>query len=121
MTTAKKTVAKKVAPAPKKSAGKAAPKKNLKNAKRVLVCANGEQCFWTTDGKIIGNLVELQKTLAAMAEDVFKHHVTRQKNDFADWVEFVLGDAELAGQLRRTAKPQTAQTVVVRRLKIYDI
>lgn len=121
MTTTKKTTTKKAASALKKVVKKSAPKKVAKNTKRALVCANNDQCFWTTDGKIISNLVELRDQLASMSEAVFGYHVTRQKNDFADWVEYVLSDPDLAASLRRTLKPNTARTVVVSRLRIYDI
>ncbi len=92
-----------------------------KASKRALVCANGEQCFWTTDGKIIANLVELRDTLAGMSGDVFTHHVTKQKNDFAEWIGSVLEDPELAKNIRGAQKPHTARLVVVQRLREYDI
>lgn len=121
MTTAKKVVAKKTAPAAKKAVAKAGPKKNLKKAKRVLVCALGEQCFWTTDGTIISNLVELKEELERMTQDVFEYHVTESKNDFADWIQYVLGDPALADKLRTAHKPKAARSVVVAGLKVYDI
>lgn len=114
-TKAKKVVAKKPAVA------KAAPARNLKKAKRVLVCAQGEQCFWANDGKIIADLVELRNAFEHMADEVFMHHVTGTKNDFADWVQFVLGDTELAAKLRGAKKQSTARTMIVTRLKMYDL
>ncbi|MCF7815640.1 MAG: hypothetical protein K9M10_01795 [Candidatus Pacebacteria bacterium] len=122
MTTIKKAVKGKSGTVAKKAVvQKAATKRNLKKAKRVLVCAGGEQCFWTTDGTIVSNLVELKSLFDTMDEAVFGNHVTSEKNDFADWVEFVLGDTELAASLRKVKKQSAARTVVVTRLKIYDI
>lgn len=118
MATAKKTAPKKVAAPAKKVA---VPKQNHKKSKRVLVSAEGPQCFWATNGAIISNLVELRDALDAMEAEVFEHHVTEKKNDFADWVEFVLGDTELAAKLRGVAKANKAKTIVVGRLKIYDL
>lgn len=92
-----------------------------KNSKRALVCANGEQCFWTTDGKIIANLVELRDILKGMDENVFAQHVTKKKNDFAEWIGSVLEDPELAQNIRGAQKPHTARLVVVRRLREYNI
>jgi hypothetical protein len=114
--TAKKSVAKKVV-----EAGSPAPKKNLKKSKRVLVQAQGEQCFWTHNGAIISTLIDLSNLLSSVDKDIFAYHVRKDKNDFADWVEFVLGDKELATALRKSKTPQSSKTVVVRRLKIYDI
>lgn len=111
-----KKVAKKVAKSVKKSAKKAA-----KKGKKNLVHAPAEQCFWVTDGTILSNLVELSDALDVMADDVFSHHVARGKNDFADWVEHVLEDAELATKIRKAKKPKTAHKTVVTRLKIYSL
>lgn len=91
-----------------------------KDTKHALVCANGEQCFWTTDGKIISNIVELSDALETMTGDVFTHHVTKEKNDFANWIESVLNDRELAKNLRTAKKPNTARAIIVRRLKVYN-
>jgi hypothetical protein len=66
-------------------------------------------------------MLELKDSLEGMPDDVFKYHVTKEKNDFADWVEFVLGDSELATGLRKSKKPSTARSVVVRRLKVYSL
>jgi hypothetical protein len=89
--------------------------------KRALVCAEGEQCFWTTDGNIIGNLVELRDRLNEMADEVFAHHVTKERNDFANWINDVLNDAELAQAIRKAKKAQTARLAIVRSLREYDI
>ena len=86
----KQTVAKEVAPV-------TVAKKGVKHP---LAHAVGEQCFWTTDGRVISNLIELQQALGDMADEVFVHHVTKEKNDFADWIENVLGDVELAKNFR---------------------
>jgi hypothetical protein len=98
-----------------------APKRNLKKSKRVLVQAQGEQCFWANNGYIISTLIDLSNLLSSIEKEVFEYHVRKDKNDFADWVEFVLGDAELAKGLRKARKPKAAQGLVVKRLKIYDI
>lgn len=92
-----------------------------KETKRALICADGEQCFWTTDGKIIANLIELRDTLAHMSEAVFHYHVTKQRNDFADWIEAVLDDAEFAKIFKTAQKPHTARLLVVRKLREYGI
>lgn len=112
----------------KKVAAKAASKKTsapkkhtAKHAKRVLARAEGPQCFWVHNGEILADLVEFERALASMALDTFTHHVSESRNDFADWIEFVLGDTELAAALRGATKPRQARTIVVRRLKIYDL
>lgn len=109
------TTAKKVAtPNVKRDFTKSTP------AKRPLTHAKGEACFWTTDGAILSNLIELSELLSTMPDEVFNHHVTRTKNDFADWIADVLDDAELASSLRSAKKRSTARTAIIRRLKVYD-
>lgn len=105
----------------KKAVAKKSGTKSKKSDKRVLVCANGEQCFWATDGRIIANLVELRDALAQMEKEVFKHHVNSDRNDFANWINDVLQDPELAQELRSAKQPSTAHTIIVRRLKSYEI
>jgi hypothetical protein len=114
-------VAKKV-PAKKATTKKVTTKKtNAKSTKKVLVCADEGECFWTTDGQILRDLNELQQALAAMEESVFKHHVRPDGNDFANWVEHVLDDAVCAADLRKATKSSQARTVVVRHLRSYHV
>ncbi|MEM9336822.1 MAG: hypothetical protein AAGA35_03135 [Patescibacteria group bacterium] len=123
--TAKKAVKKVVAkkkPA-KKVAKKAAAKKSTKKTTtgRTLVYADQNNAFWANDGSVLTNLLELRDALKLMNEATFLHHVTKEKNDFADWVEAVLLDAECAAALRKSKKANTARTVVVRHIKLYRI
>lgn len=121
----KTTAVKKTAPA-KKTAAKAVSKKNLatkqaeKSAKKKIKAAKPEKCFWVNDGKILADLLDLEAAFGSMAETVFVHHVTKEKNDFADWVEHVLEDVDCAADLRTCRKPRSAKTVVVRHLKRYQ-
>ena len=101
------------------SAKKAAGKK--RKPKASLVSANEAQCFWTTDGVILSNLIELRDALERMTHEVYTYHVTKEKNDFADWIEAVLNDHELAKALRRSQKQKAASVTVTRRLRVYDI
>ncbi len=101
------------------SAKRSAPRVRAKAGKHTLVCAQGEQCFWTTDGKVLSNVAELCDALASMSDEVFLHHANADKNDFANWVEAVLEDRDLAKSLRSAKKATTAHTAVARRLKSY--
>lgn len=121
--TAKKAV-KKTTKKPEKKAVKKTAKKAVKKTDkkvRALVCAKAEECFWTTDGQVLENLDQLQVAFGSMADEVFLHHVSKDRNDFADWVENVLKDKECAQSLRKARKPKSAKTVVVRCLKTYNL
>ena len=74
------------------------------------VVAQGEQQFWTNDGRILKDMIELRDALSKMERHVFDHHVTGEKNDFADWVEFVLQDTSGASMLRSKKTPRGAAT-----------
>ena len=102
----------------------AAPKKTTaKHPKdfRALVCAVDGECFWTTDGKILQNLADLELAFGSMDDEVFLHHVTNDKNDFADWVEFVLQDISCAQALRKAKKLTQAQKAVAQQLRFYAV
>jgi hypothetical protein len=120
----KKKATKKKPSATKKKTSKKKATRSLRSRGRskkiALVCASPDQCFWTTDGRILSNLIELHDTLGIMADEVFEYHVSSDRNDFADWVGNVLQDPKLEKALRRARRSSAARTVVARRLKIYD-
>ena len=121
-TTAKKTAKKKsVSKATKKTTKKVNAKAKKVTQFKALVCADNEHCFWTTNGDILQDLNQLQLAFGTMDDEVFMHHVTKEKNDFADWVESVLSDAECAEALRKARKPSTARTAVIRHLRFYNL
>lgn len=119
----KKVVATPKKVAPKKAVAKKAPAKKAakKTAVMQLVYADNAQSFWLTDGRVLNSLLALKEALAEMEKAVFAHHVTADKNDFADWVDLVLADSDLASALRAAKTPKSAHTVVVKRLKVYQL
>ncbi len=58
-----------------------------------------DKYFWTKDGRSIKNLHELLIELKYMSEGTFFHHVSHEKNDFANWIRDVLDDSYLANKL----------------------
>lgn len=111
---AKKTAVKKVS-SPKKTTAKRSP------AAHSLVYADNERSFWVHDGQILNSLVALKDALVKMKKDTFSHHVAKGKNDFADWVEAVLGDSACAADLRKAKTVATTVTVVEKHLTRYHI
>ncbi len=69
--------------------------------------------FWLSSGKEINNLTELYRELVDMEKDVFQHHVTQHKNDFAKWVHDVLADTVLARRLS-AARTKLEHTEIVK-------
>lgn len=111
--TTKKVVEKKT---PKKIA-----KKSDAKAGKTLVLASNQKSFWVNDGSILNSLVALHDALAVMEKHHFEHHVTKDKNDFAEWVEAVLCDSDCASDLRKAKTSKAAKTVVAKHLKFYVI
>lgn len=118
---AKKSVSKKAPVASKVTKTVTATKTTKAPQKVGLVCAEGEQCFWSNDGLVLSSLADLQAALIAMSEDTYSHHVTKEKNDFADWVEFVLIDKQCASDLRKAKGKKAAMAVVAHTLSAYVV
>lgn len=116
---AKKAVVKK-APAKKTATAKKAVPKQEKQFK-ALVCAIDGECFWTTDGRVLQNLADLHLAFGSMDDEVFLHHVSKEKNDFADWVEYVLRDLECAEDLRKAKKVTQAEKILLKHLNLYNV
>ena len=71
-------------------------------AKKYLSDVSPEQCFWVNNGPILKNVLELRDALKSMGEKTFKHHVGKDRNDFAVWAENILEDADLAKTLKKS-------------------
>ena len=111
--TTKKVVEKKT---PKKAAKKAETKVG-----KPLVLASNQKSFWVNDGQILNSLIALHDALDLMEKHHFDHHVTKEKNDFADWVDSVLGDSACAADLTKAKTPKAARMVVAKHLKFYIV
>ncbi len=68
--------------------------------KKILSNAPDEKAFRTEFGEI-KSLPELRSVLIARGKPFYDKHVSESKNNFADWIENVFGDAELAQSLRQ--------------------
>lgn len=116
--TLKKIVTKKVVA--KKAATVKSVKKVVKKAtKQTLVYADNASSFWLVDGQILNSLLALHDALGTMKKTVYTHHVTKDKNDFSDWVASVLGDVVCADSLRKIKTATAAKLVIAERLKFY--
>ena len=90
------------------------------NTKKTLTEALGQQHFWVNNGPILSDLVELHSALKGeINAEQFSHHVTDEKNDFADWIEQTLGDHECASSVRSVKKQSTVAEKVKACLKKY--
>jgi len=117
---APKTTVKKTA---KKTAKKPQAKKSVKavGEKKPLILASNDKSFWVTNGAVLNSLLALRNALDEMEKEVYSYHVTKEHNDFANWVDVVLCDTECAAELKQAKTPVKAKSVVSRRLKVYSV
>lgn len=57
------------------------------------------------DERVLSTLDDLSETINLIDPETFQKHVNEGKNDFANWVDFVFGETELANQLRKYPTP----------------
>ena len=110
-TVAKKTPLKRSVPVAKKAPAKA--------KQPTLVYAPDNSSFWVADGQILNSLKALHVAFGSMDAKTYAHHVTKDKNDFALWVEAVLHDKECAALLLQAKTKTAAKAVITARLKVY--
>jgi len=68
-------------------------------------------------GTSIKNLQELAEALEIMDDDVFNHHVTKEKNDFSNWVKDIIEDVELSNDLLKAKTRKKAFETVSQRIE----
>jgi len=78
----------------------------------------GDKVFWCADGKVFRNLKELASALEGMREEIYRHHVSGDKNDFSKWVSDVIGDVTLADELKKAKSCATAARRVKERVEL---
>lgn len=59
------------------------------------------KAFVFANGISASSLWELKQALLALEEDVITHHFRDESHDIANWVQFVIGDGELAEELKQ--------------------
>ena len=101
----------------KAAAKKGTTKTRTTAAKNTMIVANPEQAFWVSDGSVLHSLADLAAALPVMSDAIYTQHVNRDKNDFAAWIELVLGEPELAATVRRARTRKTATSAIEKRVK----
>ena len=71
----------------------------IKTENKLLKDAPREQYFILCDGQPIRNVGHLAEKLEELSHEVFDHHVTPDRNDFANWVNDIFQDVELAKEI----------------------
>ncbi|MFH1212134.1 MAG: DUF5752 family protein [Candidatus Woesearchaeota archaeon] len=84
----------------------------------LLPCSPGKT-FYTNKGHVVWSIYELVYNIENMDEYTFRYHVNadNNKNDFADWIRFVLEDKELAMALEGIIEKQKYIEIIRKRIK----
>ena len=85
-----------------------------------LTIAPASAAFWVNNGPSLRHLLDLNKFLDIITEEQFRYHTARAGNDFAKWVQAVLGDHRCARALEASKTVAAARAAVSRALKRYD-
>jgi len=87
-----------------------------KTTKRKTARAPKDKYFWVVDGTVIRNLKELADSIDGMDYNIFMHHVNNGRNDFAQWVQEVLNQENLARELWSAPNKDRSVIAVLRHL-----
>jgi hypothetical protein len=104
-----KTVAPKGEPKP---AAKVQPAKYLARVPEAYV-------FWCHDGQVFRDINDLLNGFDLMTDETFWYHANDEKNDFSCWIVDIIGDGELAKEVKKAKTRQQAKTVTQQRY--YDL
>jgi hypothetical protein len=88
---------------------------HLKKISNVFSDCPSEQQFWLHGGKSLKNLKELYDEFGIMHEEVYHHHAAKDKNDFANWAEYVFKDTKLADALRNAKSKEDGMDAIASR------
>jgi hypothetical protein len=85
-------------------------------AKGILIDVPESKFFTLHDGRVIKNLSELKVAMEQMSEEMFRQHVRKGNNDFANWIRDVIGDRELAAVLARVPNKVASATSIAEKI-----
>ena len=81
---------------------------------------DGSSVFYVRNGPVIRNIYELLDGFDHMSQDSFDFHVTPEKNDFSNWIAHVLGDKQLAENIRHKSRQDAGSMLRKRILELED-
>jgi hypothetical protein len=85
-------------------------------AKTMVMTAEGQECFYASNGACISSLKDLANAFEHMDDGAYHHHASEGRNDFASWAEGVLKDAQLSKGLKEAKDRKSAQIVTLKRI-----
>ncbi|MEM3154506.1 MAG: hypothetical protein QW165_02990 [Candidatus Woesearchaeota archaeon] len=84
--------------------------------KKILGKAPEKYSFHLHDGRKLRSVYELIDELETMSEETFRHFVTDTENHFANWIEGVFKEKQLADELRHIKNRIDTQRALLKHL-----
>lgn len=84
--------------------------------KKVLGKAPEKYCFNLPDGRKLKSVYELIDELETMSEENFRQYVSETENHFANWIEHVFSEKNLADELRHVRNRIDTQRAILKHL-----
>jgi hypothetical protein len=78
---------------------------------------DSESYFYVCNGAVLKDLEDLLRELNNMDDGSFYFHVNSEKNDFYNWVNFVLQDSVLAKKMQKVKDRKKMIDVIEKRLR----
>jgi hypothetical protein len=91
-------------------------KKSEKQTKHTPLNAKPEHYFVLVTGVPLKNLKELANSLENMNDWVFNHHVNDARNDFSNWIKDILGEHELAEEIKMMKNMRMMEAKILKHL-----
>lgn len=76
-------------------------------ARRFVARVSVKDSFWLCTNENLRSLSHIAAALEKVDDDVFRYHVTREKNDFEVWIREIVRDKELAREISRVKTKDT--------------
>ena len=86
-------------------------------SKKFLEKVPGTMVFWCHDGQVFDDLEHLMMGFDMMSDETFLYHANEDKNDFFCWIIDVIGDGELAKDLKKAKDKTEAKKITQKRHK----
>ena len=92
------------------------PRVDVRASRKVFGKVPDERAFVLEEGRKLKSVFELVDALETMSEEVFRHHVSPERNDFANWLEGVFDEKVLAAEGRRLGRAFDVHRVLLKHL-----
>lgn len=85
------------------------------------ILTDPKKYFWLHSGQGIRSIRELLEAIPLLSTDEFEEHVNEEKNDFANWLEGIFNEKELATELRGIYKKTDFELFLYQKLMAQEV